>query len=75
MKTHRFVATEINELQRILELFVTTKQANLTDFLKFVAEHDRRRQTSFIKTFPEMQELVTDHYVSSADIEISKCIK
>jgi len=58
MKTHRFAATEINELQRILKLFVTTKQTNLTDFLKFVAEHDRRRQTSFIKTFPEMQELI-----------------
>lgn len=58
MKRNRFTANEINELERILELFVTTEQTNLTEFLKFVNEHDRRRQTSFIKTFPEMQDLI-----------------
>jgi len=58
MKRNRFTANEINELERILELFVTAEQTNLTEFLKFVNEHDRRRQTSFIKTFPEMQDLI-----------------
>jgi organic radical activating enzyme len=58
MKSNRFTAHEINELERILELFVTPKQTSLTEFLKFVNEHDRRRQTSFTKTFPEMKDLI-----------------
>jgi len=29
---------------------------NKADFYKFFAEHDRRRGTNFLKTFPEMQE-------------------
>ena len=29
---------------------------NKADFYKFFAEHDRRRGTDFLKTFPEMKE-------------------
>lgn len=57
MKTNRFTASEINALERILELFDSTPQTNLSEFLKFVNEHDARRRTSFTKTFPEMVNL------------------
>jgi organic radical activating enzyme len=60
MKSNRFTACEINELTRILEMFVATPQCEGDAFLNFVNEHDRRRNTSFIKTFPSMQDLKCD---------------
>ena len=33
-----------------------TMQTERKDFAIFVDEHDRRRGTNFIKTFPEMEE-------------------
>ena len=57
MKAHRFTANEINAVKRILDIFVSTPQTDVTEFLKFVSEHDSRRNTSFIKTFPEMSNL------------------
>jgi hypothetical protein len=60
MKNNRFTACEINELTRILELFIATPQCEDDAFLNFVNEHDRRRNTSFIKTFPSMQDLTCD---------------
>jgi len=33
-----------------------TLRKNRSDFIIFVDEHDRRRGTNFLKTFPEMEE-------------------
>lgn len=49
---------EINRMSRVLSVF-DNKQTNLQDqkdFAIFVDEHDRRRGTSFLETFPEMSE-------------------
>jgi organic radical activating enzyme len=57
-----FYGHEINGLKRIYHLLenfsndemkITT---NRKDFIKFVDEHDRRRGTNFLRTFPEMQD-------------------
>jgi len=58
MKEHRFTATEINQVERILKLFISTEQIGLNQFLEFVEEHDRRRNTSFNQSFPEMKNLI-----------------
>ena len=36
--------------------FYRSLMRNRTDFVKFVDEHDRRRETQFLKDFPELQE-------------------
>lgn len=54
------------EIKRLERLFLVTKQSINTieksklndlrqDFVAFVAEHDKRRGTDFLKTFPEFQ--------------------
>jgi organic radical activating enzyme len=53
---------EINRMERVYKVFKhhllsnqdVTKQRK--DFVLFVDEHDRRRGTNFLKTFPEMEE-------------------
>ena len=54
---------EINRMQRIYSVFKDNyykgKQDEVTnrrDFVKFVDEHDKRRGTNFLKTFPEMED-------------------
>ncbi len=60
-----FYDFEINRMRRIYHVFddklngglefnKTTKKDRF-DFYKFVNEHDRRRGTNFLKTFPEME--------------------
>ena len=57
---HGFKDYEVQRLQRIVDQMSprTTKFDNSTkaDFYKFFAEHDRRRGTNFLLTFPEMSE-------------------
>ncbi len=49
---------EINKLERIQYLIKEEKDPNhLKDFGLFFDEHDKRRQTSFLDTFPEMAAL------------------
>ena len=49
---------EINKLERIQYLIKPAKDPNhLKDFVLFFDEHDKRRQTNFLKTFPELTEL------------------
>jgi len=54
---------EINKMQRIHSVFKDNlfkgkleEIENRRDFVRFVDEHDRRRGTDFLKTFPEMQD-------------------
>jgi hypothetical protein len=59
---HGFYENEINKMER---LYYVAKDAprnleelnqNRKDFVLFVDEHDKRRGTNFLKTFPEMEE-------------------
>lgn len=53
---------EINRMERVYKVFANhlSKQQDMTqqrkDFVVFVDEHDKRRGTNFLKTFPEMEE-------------------
>jgi organic radical activating enzyme len=58
MENHRFTSGEINDLKRILDIFLSSSQQGLLEFLEFTKEHDLRRQTSFLKSIPDMQGLV-----------------
>ena len=56
MKKNKFTTTEINQLERILPLFdKANKQTLQTRFKFFVDEHDRRRNTNFLKSIPSME--------------------
>jgi len=57
-----FNEIELEKLKRIYIVASESIDANLLvknrkDFIKFVDEHDRRRGTNFVKTFPEYAEL------------------
>lgn len=62
MKDNHFTSSEINQLERILSIFKQSHNKDKTvlqrKFYMFVNEHDRRRKTSFLSSFPEM----TDFY-------------
>jgi len=56
-----FYQWEADKFKRIYELVCKVKDVeavnqNQKDFIKFVDEHDRRRGTNFLETFPEMEE-------------------
>jgi hypothetical protein len=57
---HGFKDYEIQRLQRIIDQMDPKKyrypDAVKSDFYKFFAEHDKRRATNFLETFPEMSE-------------------
>ena len=54
---------EIHKIQRIKTLFQESLEKELStqdiinrkDFVAFVDEHDKRRGTNFLETFPEME--------------------
>jgi organic radical activating enzyme len=57
-----FFKWEADKFKRIYELMIYKEEhkkvtAYHKDFVNFVDEHDRRRGTNFLKTFPEMEEL------------------
>lgn len=59
-----FFQFEIDKLTRIRDLFINTEERkdvtqDRIDFVKFVDEHDARRGTDFLVTFPEMRNLYT----------------
>jgi organic radical activating enzyme len=64
MKSHSdFYPSEVQKLERLLSVFEPrilgndpAKTTHRKDFVKFVDEHDRRRNTNFLKTFPQMTE-------------------
>lgn len=52
-----FSQTELNKLESIEYLFNSEPSIiDRRDFYKFFNEHDKRRETDFISTFPEMEE-------------------
>jgi organic radical activating enzyme len=55
-----FYKSEIQKLERLLSIFQSKihddQTINRKDFVAFVDEHDKRRGTNFLKTFPEMTE-------------------
>ena len=60
MKNNKFKATEINQLERILPLLEENKDRSKLQqqFIEFVNEHDKRRNTNFLESFPEMSSIV-----------------
>ena len=59
-----FTETETERMKRIYEMFIngetTNQHVNRKNFKTFVDEHDRRRGTDFLGTFPEMTEFYND---------------
>jgi organic radical activating enzyme len=53
-----FYDYEVNRMSRVLSVFndKQTQTIDQKDFIRFIDEHDRRRGTDFLKTFPEMAE-------------------
>ena len=64
-----FTDIEINKIKRIKDWFIAEEDEenlnrNRKDFYKFIREHDKRRNTDFIKTFPELEEFLAKCRVS-----------
>jgi hypothetical protein len=60
-ETYRgFDRLEVERMKRIYEIFLSHTEPNIEtnrkDFVVFVDEHDRRRGTNFLTTFPELTE-------------------
>jgi hypothetical protein len=59
-----FSNTEIQKVKRTYDYAISTDNfdvnKNRKDFVKFVDEHDKRRGTNFLKTFPELEKLYTN---------------
>jgi hypothetical protein len=58
-----FTDIEINKVKRIKDWFLTDESdgslsRNRRDFYKFITEHDKRRNTDFVKVFPELEEFL-----------------
>ena len=55
-----FYEHEINRMQRIYNIFrdehIHDQTQHRKDFARFVDEHDNRRETNFVKTFPELED-------------------
>lgn len=65
---HGFNRFELEKLKRVSDLIKNNIETNQTkidqeDFVKFVDEHDARRGTNFLATFPEL----TDFYTAIKD--------
>jgi hypothetical protein len=64
---HYFTPTEYSKLERVVRWIEHNRytddklQLNRRDFVTFVEEHDRRRGTSFYKTFPELTEFCNEN--------------
>jgi hypothetical protein len=60
MRDLGFYHSEIQKLERLLSIYQSNlgndQVDNRKDFIVFVDEHDKRRGTNFLKTFPEMTE-------------------
>jgi organic radical activating enzyme len=64
-----FTDIEINKIKRIKDWLIAEEDEenlnrNRKDFYKFIREHDKRRNTDFIKTFPELEEFLAKCRVS-----------
>ena len=56
-----FSDTEVQKIKRLYDYAISEDgfdvQTNRNDFVKFVDEHDKRRGTNFLETFPELKDL------------------
>jgi hypothetical protein len=57
-----FSDTEVQKIKRLYDYSIgfdysVDEQQNKIDFVKFVDEHDKRRGTNFIETFPELEKM------------------
>jgi organic radical activating enzyme len=64
--SYGFTNVEIQKIKRIHdfakgESITYDKEKNRIDFIKFVDELDKRRDTNFLKTFPELKELYAEY--------------
>jgi len=64
-----FTDIEINKIKRIKDWLIAEEDEesinkNRKDFYKFIREHDKRRNTDFEKTFPELEEFLAKCRVS-----------
>jgi organic radical activating enzyme len=69
--TYGFDLVEISKLKRIHDWMTSPQdpyvlKVNRKDFYQFVTEHDRRRGTDFVKTFPEFEKF----YYQCKDIKL-----
>jgi hypothetical protein len=59
-----FSNTEVQKIKRIYDYAISEDlfevEKNRLDFVLFVDEHDRRRGTDFLETFPEFKKLYND---------------
>ena len=59
---NKFTLPEINNVKRLYSIYKNRKKngdkliTGRKDFVRFVDEHDKRRQTNFLNTFPEMED-------------------
>jgi len=65
--THEYVGfsdTEVQKIKRLYDYAISEDdfdiETNRNDFITFVDEHDNRRGTNFIETFPEFKKLYDD---------------
>ena len=60
-----FSDTEVQKIKRLYDFAISDDgfevEKNRLDFVKFVDEHDKRRGTDFLKTFPELEEFYKKH--------------
>ncbi len=64
-KYYGFSHFEINKMKRLIDLSnkkieKKQKKLNRVNFYKFFSEHDRRRKTNFVETFPELESFWKD---------------
>lgn len=60
-----FSDTEVQKIKRLYDYSVgfdysVNEQQNKIDFVNFVDEHDKRRGTNFVETFPELEKMYTN---------------
>jgi hypothetical protein len=64
---HYFTTVEYAKLERVVRWIEHNRYQgdelalNCRDFVKFVNEHDRRRQTNFLECFPELEYFTKEH--------------
>jgi hypothetical protein len=63
--TYGFAEVEITKIKRIYDWMLSNQnqnelKTNRHDFFKFVTEHDIRRNTNFVETFPELKTFYED---------------
>ena len=63
-KNYGFTSTEVQKIKRIYDYAISEDdfeiEKNRLDFAMFVDEHDIRRNTNFLETFPELTKLYND---------------